>query len=64
MGTQAASVQQQVIEKTKSTLQKTQTLMINMEKRLSSTKTFQEPFAVCVYEIAGNCFSNLKAKLC
>eukprot|EP00112_Aurelia_sp_Birch-Aquarium-sp1_P016035 Seg3599.1 transcript_id=Seg3599.1/GoldUCD/mRNA.D3Y31 product="Eukaryotic translation initiation factor 3 subunit E" protein_id=Seg3599.1/GoldUCD/D3Y31 len=46
MGTQAASVQQQVIEKTKSTLQKTQTLMINMEKRLSSTKTFQEPFAM------------------
>eukprot|EP00112_Aurelia_sp_Birch-Aquarium-sp1_P004518 Seg1512.4 transcript_id=Seg1512.4/GoldUCD/mRNA.D3Y31 product="Lysosomal-associated transmembrane protein 4A" protein_id=Seg1512.4/GoldUCD/D3Y31 len=46
MGTQAASVQQQVIEKTKSTLQKTQTLMINMEKRLSSTKTFQEPFAL------------------
>ncbi|XP_065061945.1 eukaryotic translation initiation factor 3 subunit E-like [Rhopilema esculentum] len=47
MGTQAASVQQQVIEKTKSTVQKTQHLMLNMAKRLAPpAHQVQEPFAM------------------
>merc|ERR1711872_945408 len=47
MGTQAATVQQQVIEKTKGVVLKTQTLMINMEKRLaSSSHQYQEPFVM------------------
>lgn len=46
MGTQAASVQQQVIEKTKGVVLKTQTLMINMGKRLSTTQNYQEPFVM------------------
>merc|ERR1719154_29403 len=48
MGTQAATVQQQVIEKTKGVILKTQTLMLNMQKRLPSTtqQPFQEPFAM------------------
>ena len=47
MGTQAADVQQQVIEKTSSILQKSQNLVWSMEKRLSSNKpNLQEPFTV------------------
>eukprot|EP00794_Sanderia_malayensis_P004693 gene4693-5308_t len=47
MGTQAETVQQQVIEKTKGVMLKTQTLMLNMQKRLTSgAQPFQEPFAM------------------
>ena len=50
MGTQAADVQQQVIEKTNSVLQKSQNLVWSMEKRLPSNKAvMQEPFSVCLY---------------
>ena len=49
MGTQAADVQQQVIEKTNSVLQKSQNLVWSMEKKLHSNRpAMQEPFSVCL----------------
>ena len=49
MGTQAAAVHQQVIERTKGIMYRTQTVAQSIDKKLASKLgPYSEPFAVCL----------------
>ena len=51
MGTQAAAVHQQVIERTKGIMYKTQAVIASIDKKLASQlkQPYTEPFTVCIY---------------